>query len=100
MTLVELYSKEDCSLCDEALSVLEKMLQDTPFTLRVLTLIPGEEYYDEYKEDFPVIHINKRFAFKHRINENVLRIRLQQVASEGKSITMEDDPETEGGDNP
>ena len=94
MILVELYSKEDCHLCDEALSVLEKMQKEVPFQLKIITLSPGEDNFEEYKEDFPVLHINKRFAFKHRVNENMLKIRLHQVASEGKSAALEDDPDT------
>lgn len=91
MLLVELYSKEDCHLCEEALAVLEKVRQDVPFTLKTVKLIPGESYFDEYREDFPVIHINKRFAFKHRLNENLLKIRLQQVTNESSSASLEDD---------
>ena len=88
MTLVELYSKEECHLCEEALVILEKVQKEIPFSLKVHKLIPGETYFEEYKEDFPVIHINKRFAFKHRLNENRLKIHLQQVETEtrrGKS---------------
>ena len=93
MILVELFSKDDCHLCDEALDVLQKVNKEIPFSLRVLTLIPGEAYFEEYKEDFPAIHINKRFAFKHRLNENMLKIRLQQILSEGEHRTLEDDPD-------
>ncbi len=91
MTLVELYSKDDCHLCDEAQAVLEKVRKEIPFQLRIIKLMPGEENFEEFKEDFPVIHINKRFAFKHRVNETMLKIRLQQIAAEGKSPTLEED---------
>lgn len=93
MILVELYSKDDCPLCNEALAVLNKVRTETPFTLKVIKLLPGEENFEEFKNDFPVLHINKRFAFKHRLNETTLKIRLQQVANEGKSVTLEDDPD-------
>ena len=95
MTLVELYSKEDCHLCDDALAVLEKVQKEMPLSLKVHKLIPGEAYFEEYKEDFPVIHINKRFAFKHRLNEQMMKIRLQQVANEGKRLTLEDDADVD-----
>lgn len=87
MTLVELYSKEDCPLCDEAQAVLERVQAEIPFTLKVYKLIPGEAYYDEYKEDFPVVHINKRLAFKHRIHEHGFRIHLQQVRTPNDSTS-------------
>ena len=91
MILVELFSKKDCPLCDEALAVLEKVRKEIPFHLKETKLLPGEDSFEEYKEDFPVVHINKRFAFKHRVNENMLKIRLQQVASDGRPRALEDD---------
>lgn len=90
MILVEIYSKEDCHLCDEALVVLEKVQKEVAFSLKVHKLIPGEANFEEYKEDFPVIHINKRFAFKHRLNENRLKIHLQQVETEARRSKSED----------
>jgi hypothetical protein len=94
MTLVELFTKADCSLCDEALAVLEKVRLEIPFQLKVITLLPGEDDFERYKEDFPVIRINKRFAFKHRLNEKMLKIRLQQVANDDKPQTLDDDSES------
>lgn len=94
MMLVEVYSKDDCHLCEEAVEMLERVRKDIPFHLKVIKLLPGEENFEEFKEDFPVIFINKRFAFKQRLNENMLRIRLQQVANEGKPSTLEDDIDT------
>lgn len=93
MILVELYSKDDCQLCDEAKAVLQTIQKEFPFTLKEIKLIPGEGGFEEYKQDFPVVHINKRFAFKHRLNENSVRIRLQQVTNEETRLTMEDDPD-------
>lgn len=91
MTLVELYSKEDCHLCDEAHAVLQKVQAEVPFTLKVYKLIPGEAYFDEYKEDFPVVHINKRLAFKHRIHEHAFKIRLQQISKTENADPEDDD---------
>jgi hypothetical protein len=28
---------------------------------------------------FPVVHIDKELAFRHRVSENMLKIRLQQA---------------------
>ncbi len=97
MILVELYSKDDCQLCDEAKAVLRAVQNEVPFTLKEIKLIPGEGSFEEYKKDFPVVHINKRFAFKHRLNENTVKIRLQQVANEETRLDPEDDPDAKGG---
>ncbi|MBI5472919.1 MAG: glutaredoxin family protein [Ignavibacteriae bacterium] len=93
MTLVELYSKEECHLCDEALAVLEKVKTEVPFTLKVIKLIPGEANFEEFKEDFPVIFVNKRFAFKHRLNEKRVKIFLQQIESGRTGTTPADEQE-------
>ena len=82
MTIIELYSKENCHLCDEAKSVLENVQRDNPFTLREIKLVPGDEFYEEYKELVPVVHIDKLFAFKYRVTEHMLRIKLQQLSTE------------------
>jgi len=98
MTIVELYSKLDCHLCDEAKAVLEKVGKEIPFQFKEITLLPGEGLFEEFKHDFPVIHINKRFAFKHRLNEQMVKIRLQQIANERKNLTLEDDADLGGGE--
>jgi hypothetical protein len=91
MTLVEVYSKDDCHLCDEATALLEKVRKEIPFTLKIIKLIPGEGNFEEYKEDFPVIHINKRLAYKHRLHEATVRIRLQQIADDEQRESGEDE---------
>lgn len=85
MILVELFSKKDCHLCDEAKLVLERVRREIPFTLREIKLAEGDDKYDEYGELVPVVHIDKVFAFKYRVNESMLRIRLQQASSSRKA---------------
>jgi len=94
MILVELYSKNDCRLCDEARAVLEKVQQHVPFKLRESKLSPGDEYYDEYKEMIPVVHINKVLTFKYRVNEHMLKIKLQQLTQGTPSPDVRADDST------
>lgn len=82
MILVELYSKEECHLCDDAKAVLDKVRQQIPFSFREFKLTPGDAYWEEYKEMFPVVHIDKVPAFKYRVNEQMLKIKLQQLMTE------------------
>ncbi len=91
MILVELYWKDDCRNCDDARAVLEKVGKTIPFALRETKLLPGDDLYDEYKDQVPVIHINKVPAFRYRLNESLFRIKLQQVANERlRPLTEED----------
>jgi len=78
MILVELYSGKDCHLCEEAREVLLKVQKEIPFALREITLVPGDEHFEEYKESIPVVHINKVPAFKYRVTEKLLTIKLRQ----------------------
>lgn len=94
MMLVELYSKEDCHLCDDARAVLEKVQQDIPFKLREYKLAPGDEHFDEYKEMFPVVLIDKVPAFRYRINEHMLKITLQQIAGGTRPPDVQADDST------
>ncbi|HCV41918.1 MAG TPA: glutaredoxin family protein [Bacteroidetes bacterium] len=91
MTLVEIFSKEECHLCDDARAVINKVQQDIPFRLREFKLMPGDPYYEEYREWFPVVHINKALAFKYRVNENMFKIKLQQVAGDARNPNAEPD---------
>ncbi len=83
MILVELFSKHDCHLCDEAKAVLEKVQREIPFSLKEIKLTDGDEKFEEYADLVPVVLIDRILAFKYRINEHTLRIRLQQLASSG-----------------
>lgn len=78
MILVEIYSKDDCHLCDIAKSVLITIQQQHPFTLQEVKIHKGDEYFENFKERIPVIYINKEFAYQHRVPEKDFLIRLQQ----------------------
>ncbi len=36
------------------------------------------EWFDKYKFDIPVIHLNDQFLMKHRVDEDVLKRALRQ----------------------
>ena len=91
MILVELFSKQDCHLCDEAKAVLEKVRQDIPFHLKEYKLTEGDEKFEEYSDLVPVVLIDKVMAFKYRVNEHTLRIRLRQLTSPGSATAEEEE---------
>lgn len=76
MILVEIYSKKDCHLCDVAKAVLRRVQCSNPFELRELLIAEGDEQYQNYKNDIPVIMINKEFAFRHRVPEKEFITKL------------------------
>ena len=80
MTLVELYSKDDCHLCDVVKELLVKMQQSHTFELREIKIQEGDDLFDELKERIPVVYINNNFAFQYRISEKDFINRLRQLS--------------------
>ncbi|MGA9363153.1 MAG: glutaredoxin family protein [Bacteroidota bacterium] len=76
MILVELFSKEDCHLCQEALAVLNKVQREIHFSLVVRKIVPEDPRYEELKEKIPVVFINHEEAFHFHVDEPTLRRRL------------------------
>lgn len=76
LPLVEIYSKPDCSLCDEAKKVLMIVKETLPFSLIETDISLNNELFEEYKEQIPVIFINGKKAFKFRVSEEELKKKL------------------------
>jgi glutaredoxin len=83
MVLVEIYSKADCHLCEEAKQVLETVRATVPFELRVLDIESDPELFALYKERIPVVFIEKELAYQFRVPERDLRERLARARRPG-----------------
>lgn len=77
MVLIELYSKDDCCLCDEAKAVLLKVKEEIPFELREIKIQEDEHLLKEYGTKIPVVFINGRMAFKYHVYELELKEKLR-----------------------
>ena len=85
MITLELYSKEDCSLCDKAKDVIHRVREQMSFEYREVSLVPGTPLEAELRNDIPVLRINGEFFAHHRISEVDLVNRLRELgASRGK----------------
>ena len=78
MTLVEIYSKRDCHLCDIAKEVVQEVKQSYSFELREILIQEGDEQYEQFKERIPVLFVNGKFAFQYRVNKQEFIKRLQE----------------------
>ncbi len=63
---VTFFTRKNCSLCVEGRKVLDQALRKVPLELTVIDIDENPEWFDEYKWDVPVLHLNDEFAFKHR----------------------------------
>uniref|UniRef100_A0A3B4U8F4 Glutaredoxin-like protein n=1 Tax=Seriola dumerili TaxID=41447 RepID=A0A3B4U8F4_SERDU len=72
-----LFTKDPCPLCDEAKEVLE------PFKHRQvdISLQENRVWFDRYRWDIPVFHLNGQFVMKHRVNVVLLDKLLQDAGT-------------------
>ena len=69
---VKLFTKEGCTLCDKVKDVLISVRESQPHSLEQVDITDEahEEYFDKYKWDIPVLHVNDNYWIKHRIDED------------------------------
>ena len=76
MTHLVLYGKADCSLCDEMKDVIERVRREVPFTLEIVDIERDPALVAAHGYDIPVLFVDGRKAFKHRVDAASLRRRL------------------------
>ena len=80
MRTLVFYTREGCHLCDEALAVLERVRETTPFTLRVLDLdreAPAEKRA-AYDHEVPVVELEGRKIMKYTVDAARLARLLEE----------------------
>nr|XP_013805976.1 PREDICTED: glutaredoxin-like protein C5orf63 homolog isoform X3 [Apteryx mantelli mantelli] len=60
--------QKPCPLCDEAKEVLEPHKKRFILQEVDITLPENSSWYDKYKYDIPVFHLNGNFLMKHRVD--------------------------------
>ena len=82
---VVIYSKTVCSLCDEALAVVERVRERLPFDLSVVDIATlSHEDRLRYRYELPVVFVNGTDAFHHRVNEQ----RFEALLSAGTAVAQ------------
>jgi glutaredoxin len=76
--IVEIYSKPQCPLCDEAKEVLARVRRRVPFELREVDITRDDSLFQQYRYDIPVVFVNGQKAFKHHLDEKTVEARLQR----------------------
>ena len=84
MIQVEIYSKKDCHLCDEAKAVLARVRERIPFELIEVDIEQDPKLFEQFKYDIPVVYVDGRRAFKHRVDEKAFATRLER----GRAFAM------------
>jgi glutaredoxin len=74
--LVTLYTRAGCHLCDDAKQVLSAARARSDFEYEELDIDRDPELLRLYNEEVPVIAIDRRKAFKYRLDMNEFLKRL------------------------
>ena len=77
MTLLTLYSKPDCHLCEEAMSVLHRLREELGFALRELDITADDDLHRAYFERIPVVVLDGEELCEYHVREALVRERLE-----------------------
>jgi glutaredoxin len=73
-----LYSRKDCCLCDEMKAVVRQVATKIPLDFEEIDVDGLPELRDKFGNEVPVLFIDGRKAFKHRVTEKALANRLRK----------------------
>jgi glutaredoxin len=80
MTLVTLYGKPGCHLCEEARGVVEAVRAEHPFDLEEVDITRDAALERAYRERIPVVAIDGEEALELVIERSELEDRLASMA--------------------
>ncbi|HUI31832.1 MAG TPA: glutaredoxin family protein [Candidatus Acidoferrales bacterium] len=75
---VLLYKKENCKLCEDAESVLEKLKKEKKFFLERITLELNTDLFERFGEKVPVVFINDKMVFEFKLDEAAFLRKLAE----------------------
>ena len=70
---IKILSKQDCHLCDEAKETIQRVTKRLSIEVEVIDIEKDPELFNQYRNDIPVIFLNDRKVFKHRVDESKLK---------------------------
>ena len=76
---IEILTKKDCCLCDDAKEIIEKVLPDFPASLKTTDIESDPSLFETYKERIPVVRLNGEESFVYKVHEITLRKKLEKL---------------------
>ncbi|CAN2220454.1 Glutaredoxin-like [Candidatus Nanopelagicaceae bacterium] len=78
MTVVTIYSRENCHLCDVAVESLESVKSELNFEIEKIYIDGDTELVNRYGEEVPVIHIDGKHHDMFRVDLERFRSSLEK----------------------
>jgi glutaredoxin len=76
VSVITLYGRPGCHLCDDAREALLRVRARAPFTLREVDIEADDDLLRRYLERIPVVTLNGEELFDYHVDEEALRSRL------------------------
>ncbi|XP_029982057.1 glutaredoxin-like protein C5orf63 homolog [Sphaeramia orbicularis] len=77
-----LFTKDPCPLCDDAKQVLEPLRHRFVFEQVDISCPENRVWWDRYRWDIPVFHLNGRWVMKHRVDLDLLDRLLRDAETQ------------------
>lgn len=79
MITIEVMTKKDCCLCDDAKAIIEQVIADFPVELKMTDIESDPELFESYKEKIPVVLIDGEESFVYKVHPVTLRKKLEKI---------------------
>ncbi|MDH5457690.1 MAG: glutaredoxin family protein [Nitrospinota bacterium] len=79
MITIEVMTKKDCCLCDDAKEIIEQVIGEFPAEMRMTDIESDSELFERYKEKIPVVLINGEESFVYKVHPVTLRKKLEKI---------------------
>lgn len=76
---ITLYSKENCSLCDKGLAVLERINTDIPLDITIVDIYQDDALLEKYQIVIPVVEIDGKEIDYGILSETKIRNYLYTI---------------------
>lgn len=84
MIQLSIYTKEGCCLCESARAVIEKVRIDYPMLkINEIDVSSNTELNEKFQYEIPVVFIENEKIFKYKVDEKLLRKKLNQTLQKG-----------------
>ena len=80
MITIEVMTKRDCCLCDDAKAIIEQVIVEIPAELKLTDIESDPELFERYKEKIPVVLINGEESFVYKVHPITLRKKLEKLS--------------------
>ena len=78
MTVVTVYARKNCHLCDVAFESLESVKAELDFEIEKIYIDGNDELTNKYGEEVPVIHIDGKHHDMFRVDLERFRSSLEK----------------------